>query len=55
MMYKLRCARSLGKQEETFFWQVALSQKTTLQHIEPKHYFLSTIKIEENEAIHVAS
>ncbi|HDR4896959.1 glutamate synthase-related protein [Bacillus cereus] len=44
----------LGKQEEPLFWQVALIAENEITNIE-QTLFSVTIKIEENEAIHVAS
>ncbi|MDR2995964.1 MAG: glutamate synthase, partial [Bacillus cereus] len=44
----------LGKQEEPLFWQVALIADNEITNIE-QTLFSVTIKIEENEAIHVAS
>lgn len=44
----------LGKQEEPLFWQVALIAENEVVNIE-QTLFSVTIKIEENEAIHVAS
>ncbi|PGC51654.1 glutamate synthase [Bacillus toyonensis] len=44
----------LGKQEEPLFWQVALIAENEVKSIE-QTLFAVTIKIEENEAIHVAS
>lgn len=44
----------LGKQEEPLFWQVALISENEITNIE-QTLFSVTIKIEENEAIHVAS
>ncbi|PGB02134.1 glutamate synthase-related protein [Bacillus toyonensis] len=44
----------LGKQEEPLFWQVALIAENEVENIE-QTLFAVTIKIEENEAIHVAS
>ncbi|MDZ4579819.1 glutamate synthase-related protein [Bacillus cereus] len=44
----------LGKQEEPLFWQVALIAENEIINIE-QTLFSVTIKIEENEAIHVAS
>ncbi len=44
----------LGKQEEPLFWQVALIAESEITNIE-QTLFSVTIKIEENEAIHVAS
>ncbi|ABY41712.1 glutamate synthase-related protein [Bacillus mycoides] len=44
----------LGKQEEPLFWQIALIAESEVKNIE-QTLFAVTIKIEENEAIHVAS
>ncbi|WP_249652082.1 hypothetical protein, partial [Lysinibacillus sp. D4A1_S13] len=44
----------LGKQEDTLFWQVDLIAENEVVNIE-QTLFSVTIKIEENEAIHVAS
>ena len=44
----------LGKQEEPLFWQIALIAESEVKNIE-QTLFSVTIKIEENEAIHVAS
>ncbi|HEQ3526788.1 TPA: glutamate synthase [Bacillus cereus] len=44
----------LGKQEEPLFWQVALIAENEITNIE-QTLFSVTIKIEENEAIHVTS
>ncbi|MED1565711.1 glutamate synthase-related protein [Bacillus paramycoides] len=44
----------LGKQEEPLFWQVALIAESEVENIE-QTLFSVTVKIEENEAIHVAS
>ena len=54
MMQQTQMRSVLGKQEEPLFWQVALIAENEITNIE-QTLFSVTIKIEENEAIHVAS